>query len=296
MELRLVDGTTIRDVVRPSQGMRHRVFLGVEEGTGREVAAKIELLPGALEPERLALEWLTSQGGPAPRLLAAAALDESGEHAGALCLVTERSAGTAPATIGGWERLGGALARLARVGWEGSGLPVLAHDEFLRLHERRAGELSEALGRDLGGALPPVPRPYAGSPLALTHGDPGPGNFLDDGAAGTIIDWEDAMVAPRGLDLGRATFIALLGSGPEGYVAREQAARATAVRAGFLGGSDSSPAGDEPAWWLTVAGVQFAHWRLERAGEPRVPPWLDAVSVLESVLASTDGRGSSSCR
>jgi len=33
-----------------------------------------------------------------------------------------------------------------------------------------------------------------------------------------------------------------------------------------------------------VAGVQFAHRRLERAGEPGVLPWLDAVAVLDGVL------------
>src|SRR4051812_42638770 len=128
MTLRLADGTTIGDIRRPPQGMRHRVLFGAEESSGREVAAKIELIAGALEPERLALEWLTARGGPAPRLLASGPLADSGEHPGALCLVTERVAGTAPTAVDGWERLGGALARLARVGWEGSGLPVLDHE------------------------------------------------------------------------------------------------------------------------------------------------------------------------
>jgi len=282
MNLRLADGTTIGDIRRPPQGMRHRVLLGVEESSGREVAAKIELIPGALEPERRALEWLTARGGPAPPLLASGHLADSGEHPGALCLVTERVAGTAPTSTDGWERLGGALARLARVPWEGSGLPALDHGEFLGLHERRVRVVGEALGRDLGATLPAVPAAYAGSSPTLTHGDPGPGNFLDDGGAGTIIDWEDAVVAPRGLDLGRARFIAFLGAGPEGYVADEQEARARAVTAGFLAESGAAPGDDELAWWLAVAGVQFAHRRLERAGEPGVLPWLDAVSLLEA--------------
>jgi len=234
MALRLADGTTIRDLRRPPQGMRHRVLFGVEERSGREVAAKIELIPGALEPERLTLEWLTSQGGPAPRLLAAGLLAQAGEHPGALCLVTERVAGTAPTSAEGWARLGVALARLSRVPWEGSGLPVLDHAEFLRLHERRVEELGEAMGSDFRATLPAPPRAYVDSPLTLSHGDPGPGNFLDDGAEGSIIDWEDAVVAPLGLDLGRARFIALLGAGPEGYAARDQATRAAAVTAGFL--------------------------------------------------------------
>jgi aminoglycoside phosphotransferase (APT) family kinase protein len=281
MTLRLGDGTTIGDIRRPPQGMRHRVLFGVEESSGREVAAKIELIPGALEPERRALEWLTARGGPAPRLLACGPLEDSGEHPGALCLVTERVAGTAPTSAEGWERLGGALARLALVPWEGSEVPVLDHDEFLRLHERRVREVGEALGRDLGATLPVAPATYADSPLTFAHGDPGPGNFLDDGGAGTIIDWEDAVVAPPGLDLGRARFIALLGAGPEGYVADEHEARAGAATAGFLAAAvGPAPGVEELAWWLAVAGVQFAHRRLERAGEPGVLPWRDAVSLL----------------
>lgn len=38
-------------------------------------------------------------------------------------------------------------------------------------------------------------------------------------------------------------------------------------------------------WWLSVAGVQFAHRRLERAGQPGVLPWREAVTVLEGALA-----------
>lgn len=283
MTLRLADGTTVRDPTRPPQGIKHRVLLGVEESSGREVAAKIELIPGALERERRALEWITAQGGPAPRLWAAAEVAEPAEHDGALCLVTERVAGAPPTSTAGWGRLGAALTRLSSVPWEGSGLPVLDGEDFLRLHERRVAELGEALGRDLGASLPAVPSVYPGSPLALTHGDPGPGNFLDDGEAGTILDWEDALVAPCGLDLGRARFIALLGGGPEGYVAVEQEARARAVTAGYLdAAAGSTPADDELAWWLGVAGVQFAHRRLEHAGMPGALPWRDAVDVLDA--------------
>src|SRR5271156_5649999 len=245
MALRLADGTTIGDLARPPQGMRNRVLFGVEESAGREVAVKIELIPGALEPERRALEWLTSQRGPAPLLLASGQLEDSGEHPGALCLVTERVAGAAPTSTDGWRRLGGALGRLAPVPWEGSGLPALDHRQFPRLHERRVDDLDEALARDLRAELAAGPRAYVDSPLPPTHGDPGPGNFLDDGADGTIVDWEDALVAPRGLDLGRAAFIALLRAGPEGYVADEHKARARAVASGFLAeAADRPPGGD----------------------------------------------------
>jgi aminoglycoside phosphotransferase (APT) family kinase protein len=263
----------------------------VEESSGREVAVKIELLPGALEVERRALEWLSAHGGPAPRLLAAGAvaaaggLAEAGIEPGALWLVSERLDGEPPRSPAAWERLGRALARLSRLPWEGSGLTIQEHREFLADHEHRVEDVARALGADLGARLPAVPPSYPGSPLVVTLGDPGPGNFLDDGAAGKLIDWEDARVAPRGLDLGRAAFIALVGSGPEGYVAEGEAARADAVVTGFRAESgDGFPDADELAWWLAVAGVQFAHRRLERASEPGVLPWRDAVAVLDRTL------------
>jgi aminoglycoside phosphotransferase len=285
MALELDDGTTIIELSRPRQGTRHRVLFGVEASSGREVAVKIEALPGTLEPERRALEWLGAHDGPAPRLIAAGVV-VSAEDRGAVCLVSERASGEPPSSLPGWGRLGRALAGLARLSWEGSGLEVHDHASFLAVHERRVEDLGRALESDFSAALPPVPPSYSDLPLVVTHGDPGPGNFLDDRAAGTLIDWEDAQVCPGGLDLGRAAFIALLGSGPEGYVAEDETARARAVVSGFLAGSgDRVPDADELTWWLAVAGVQFAHRRLERAGEPGVLPWLDAVAVLEAALA-----------
>jgi hypothetical protein len=284
MVLRLTDGTTITGLSEPPQGLKHRVYFGVEERSGREVAAKIELTDGTLENERLALEWLTAQEAPAPRLRAAGRLDDSGENPGAVCLVVDRVAGGRTTSLEGWGRLGRAVARLSLVPWEGSGLTVLDHDAFRDLHERRVADLDTALGRDLGATLPPLPSAYAGSPMAVTHGDPGPGNFVDDDAAGTLVDWEDAVVAPRGLDLGRARFIALPGIVADGPVGDEPTSRADAVAAGFLAEVDPPPDAEELGWWLGVAGVQFAHWRLERAGAPGIPPWLDAVAALAAAF------------
>jgi Phosphotransferase enzyme family len=284
MVLRLTDGTTITGLSEPPQGLKHRIYFGFEERSGREVAAKIELTDGTLENERLALEWLTEQEAPAPRLRAAGRLDDSGEYPGAVCLVVDRVAGGRTTTLEGWGRLGRAVARLSLVPWEGSGLTVLDHRALVDLHERRVADLDQALGRDLGATLPPLPRAYAESPMAITHGDPGPGNFVDDGAAGTLVDWEDAVVAPRGLDLGRARFIALPGVVADGWVAEEPTARADAVAAGFLAEADPPPDAAELDWWLGVAGVQFAHWRLERAGVPGIPSWLDAVAALEAAF------------
>ena len=112
MALRLTDGTEVGDLTRPLQGTRHRVVFGVEESSGREVAVKIELIGGALEPERRALSWLTSQGAPAPSLRAAGTLTRASECPGAVCLVIDRIAGDPPTAVDGWGRLGTALARL----------------------------------------------------------------------------------------------------------------------------------------------------------------------------------------
>ncbi len=292
MDLRLDEGTTITDLSRPPQGTRHRILFGIEEASGRAVVAKVELIPGVLETERRALEWLGEHDGPAPRLQAAgrvvswdgAIAEDAASLDGAVCLVCDRATGEAPTSSAGWDRTGRALARLARVPAEGSGLDTHDHRSFLAAHEARLDQLGAALETDLGAVLPAVPPAYASAPLVLTHGDPGPGNFLDGDAGGTLIDWEDAQVAPRGLDLGRAAFIGLLGAGPEGYAARDQTARARAVTSGFLAEADWSPDADELAWWLSVAGVQFAQRRLERAGEPGVLPWREAIAVLDAAL------------
>lgn len=105
--------------------MRHRVLFGVEASSGREVAVKIESLPGALDAERRALEWLGAQSGPSPRLQSAGTLISS-ENRGVACLVSERVDGEAPRSLPGWGRLGRALARLPQLPWQGSDLDIRA--------------------------------------------------------------------------------------------------------------------------------------------------------------------------
>jgi hypothetical protein len=105
-----------------------------------------------------------------------------------------------------------------------------------------------------------------------------------------LIDWEEAQVAPRGLDLARAMFIALLGVGPSDYQARDHARRSRAVAVGYLAclGGSWAPEADELRSWLAVAGVQFAHRRMKRAGHPAVLLPQDAIETLLAALRSAE--------
>ena len=130
----------------------------------------------------------------------------------------------------GWRRLGRALGRLAEPLSRVEQLPVLDRQRFGTEHAQRLRELGDRVAA-IAAAVPDwpalasaeIPRP---GPLVLTHGDPGLGNFLDDGHDGWLIDCEDAHVAPRGLDLARLVFIAWLGSGPAGFVGCDHDGRA----------------------------------------------------------------------
>jgi len=291
--LRLDDGTVIEIAGRPAQGTRHSVLFGVDRASGDDVVVKIELVEGALATERRALEWIGAQKGPVPRVRRASTLRlPDGRHS--VCLVIDRARGTAPDTDAAWRKMGRTLALLDAVPWHGSGLGVFESDEFTAAHVERIRDLAGPLRDAMTGvedwdqiATSPLP---GKPPLVITHGDPGPGNYLDGSPAGILIDWEEASVAPRGLDISRAMFIALLGAGPENFVARDHAARSRAVAAGYLQRLDDAwqPDVGELRWWLTVAGIQFAHRRWRRAGRPGVLPWSDAICVLATALLNND--------
>jgi aminoglycoside phosphotransferase len=287
--LTLNDGTELEIVERPAQGTRHTVLRGREPRSGASVVIKIELIPGALGIERLALEWVSAHGGPAPTVRAAPTVGlPDGRRAA--CLVMDHVNGHAPDSIEGWQRMGCTLATLTELPSTGCGLPTYDPTGFGEAHQQRLSDLGTPL-REATLGIPDWeqltwPRPPAPVPLVITHGDPGPGNYLDNGHTGTLIDWEEAQVAPRGLDLARAMFIALLGSGPTGFLARDHQARARSVASGYLASLQHTwaPGPAELRWWLTAAGTQFAHRRLQRAGQSGVLPWTDAITVLATAL------------
>lgn len=288
-EIVLDDRLTVTITGRPAQGSKHEALFGVVCHTGEAVVVKLGGIPGALAREGAALAYLRARGAPVPELKGVGLAKRSGEPVA--CLVMERKAGVAPTSGDGWQRMGRAFGRLAEPVNAVEQLPVFDGRHFGAEHAQRVRDLGDRL-TNIAAAAPDwsrlcsaeVPRP---GPLVLTHGDPGPGNFLDDGRSGWLIDWEDAHVAPRGLDLARLAFIARLGSGSAGFVGRDHAARARAAVTGYLETvpGDWQPSVEEARWWFTVAGVQFIHHRWRSGGSPG--PWQDAAHVLQRGLETT---------
>lgn len=274
---------------RPDQGTRHEMMFGVLPDGGEPVVVKVERVPGALDRERTALAWLgTAAPGVAPMLLAFGDATLHGEQV--RCLVTERCPGSPPATVEGWQRMGGALARLAEVGQPDDLLPRLGPDDFVTEHTIRVRQL----GAGLDPFVEPIPdwgaltqrRLLEPTMMVLTHGDPGPGNYLDTGTSGTLVDWEQAQISPIGLDLGRLMFIALLGAGPAGYRATDRQARCAGAARGYLNAVANHwrPTTGDIRWWISVAAIQFIHSRWRDGGRPA--PWQHAAQILPVALSS----------
>lgn len=285
-QLEIEGGPMIWVQGRPAQGTRHEILYGELPNTGEPVVVKLERISGALENERRVLAAFGTQNPVAPRLLAAGAAVIRGQRV--TCLVTERRPGSPPTTTDGWWRMGRALAGLSEMRLPSSNLTVLDPVTFAGRHAERLKDLGDRL-LPLARSIPDwqqlaSPKIPASTPLVITHGDPGPGNYLDNGNDGTLIDWEEAHIAPRGLDLARLVFIALLGAGPHGYLARDHQARADAAVDGYLSALRESwwPARDEARWWTAVAGIQFVHRRWQLGGRPA--PWEDAAEILLSAL------------
>ena len=270
------DGYSVDDLEAAPAGLAHRVFFGVEAESGIPVVLKIEQIPGRIDIEYQALLWLYQRkvDVPKPHWFGTGRV---GDEPFARCLVTERVVGQSPQSPTSWGRMGQTLQRLELVPWRGSILPVLNESQFVDSHEQKTAVLAGRITPVPGGE----PAPSLG-PLIVTHGDPGDGNYLESDTRAVLIDWEQAQVAPRGLDLARAVFIALLRAAQSGSGNPDNA---RAVIAGYLNGSDWDPTTSEMKWWLEVAGVQVVYNRWLRSDQPNVPPWQDAASVLEGAFS-----------
>lgn len=273
-----LDGYAVDELVPAPAGLAHRVYFGVEAGSGFSVVVKVEQIPGRLEIEHQALLWLRQKEVDVPRVRWFGR-GKVGDGPLARCLVSECIDGTPPQSQESWSRMGRTLQRLEGVPWRGCHLPVFDETRFLLSHEEKVG----LLGDRISSFTTAEPTPSLG-PLIVTHGDPGNGNYLESDTRAVLIDWEQAQVAPRGLDLARAAFIALLraadlGSGDLAI------ANTQAVIAGYLDSSNWSPTTSELKWWLEVAGAQIVYNRWLRSDQPNVPSWQGAAIVLERSLS-----------
>lgn len=222
------------------------------------VVVKVQGRHGDVQTEARALEYLADVGVRVPQVIGTGTTPD-----GRPFLVVSREPGSHTETPEGWARFGRDLAALANAPVDDCPFPRVSTASFVADHLERLMLVRPLLTRELadeiGGAIALV---GSTERLALTHGDPGTGNYLDSGdddEPGVLLDWESPSVSPFGLDLGRAAFIALLdlrNSGiPEllapavitGYLERLSAAQqmsSSLVRA-----------------WVTVAGLQFIHRR-----------------------------------
>lgn len=269
------DGYAVGDLEPAPTGLAHRVFFGAEAGSRLPVVVKIEQIPGCLEIEHRALVWLSDREVDVPRVHWFGSGRVADEQL-APCLVTERIDGMPPQSPSSWSRMGRTLQRLEGVQWRGSGLTILDEAQFVSSHQQKIDALQDQLA-----SVPCCEHSQLG-PLIVTHGDPGDGNYLESHSRAVLIDWERAQVAPRGLDLARAVFIALLRTA---HSDSWDLGNARAVIAGYLNGSNWSPATSEMKWWLEVAGVQIVHNRWLRPDQPNVPSWQDAAVVLDVALS-----------
>ncbi|MCL2516746.1 MAG: aminoglycoside phosphotransferase family protein [Microbacteriaceae bacterium] len=247
------------------------------------VVVKIQRSHGRVQEERQALEYLISAGVRVPRVVGSG-MTSSGEP----ILVISREGGSFARTPAGWRRFGRDLAALESVDVSDSPFRCVPMREFVDDHRERLAIVRALLDAELADAIADALRRVEGEErLALTHGDPGTGNYLDtgdDAHPGVLLDWETASVSPFGLDLGRAAFIGLLDLGRSGTPEDLAAAVIHGYRERSVPAAGMST--DLLNSWVAVAGLQFIHGRhLHPLVTERTPQV--AASVLRARLSAT---------
>lgn len=210
-----------------------------------------------LQGRAATLDWLASQGYPAPRVIATRTGDLIGVAGAWLTWATSYIPGRALASGGGQAGLlGAALGRLHVLGAPGAGLGAGAGPGPGLATWHPAAAIPAALGRldAVAGVLPgewrplheqfrstllAVQRALPGLPVAVVHGDPRPGNAVvtADGAA-VLIDWENGGVGVPVLDLGNCLIECHLDPGlpagrPEAWLIQPDPGRIAAVLDGY---------------------------------------------------------------
>jgi Phosphotransferase enzyme family len=276
----VLDGTHVTIANPAADGITHTCFFGATDD-GRPIFVKIEQEPGRLAIEAAALAWAAKHAIAVPSVIGFGPADVDGTQK--LVLITEQVVdGIRPIDPLGWRRMGMALAALANVPVEGCPLKrfdnaEFAYDQSSKLAAVRhllpnsvIADIRQAIERTAIPRLQPV----------FTHGDPGGGNFLYTANRDILFDWECAIVAPFGLDFGRAHFLALLdiqGTGKGRLLA-------DAFRNGYLAAAGGRSLSNEDRFaWSTVAGLQFTFSRWSRRREPRTRDYHVAIDVLKDL-------------
>lgn len=177
--------------------------------TGQPVVVKVQATHGQLRREEAALTFATDQGLPTPSVVGSSTTPD-----GDFFLVLTKEAGVRTNQPDGWQRMGHDYARLASGAITDCPLPTIRPEEFAADHADRLATIKPLLASQAHDEIREAIEHFATTrELVLTHGDPGSGNYLDHQSGGTILDWETASIAPYGIDVGRAAFIALLDLG-----------------------------------------------------------------------------------
>jgi aminoglycoside phosphotransferase (APT) family kinase protein len=246
----------------------------------QHVVVKVERTHGRLENEERALWFLAAHRVCVPQVIGSGATRE-----GRRFLVISREEGVCPVTPDGWARFGRDLAALLDVPIAHGPFPRVTSAELVADHYERLHLIRHLLTDDLAGEIADAISQTADSDrLMLTHGDPGSGNYLDRSTGdGVLLDWETALIAPFGLDLGRAAFIGLMDLWRTG-VPEELVA---AFVRGYTGRSDPAFRMTEKLLraWITVGGLQFIHGRHVQPLVPGRTPQV-AANVLAGYLTS----------
>lgn len=277
--LTLPDGQKVQLGERTPSGSKNDTRYGTLE-TGRPVVVKVQANHGQLAREAVALTFAASQGLPSPTVVASGTT-ESGEY----FLVLTRENGVRPTDPDGWQRMGRDYARLASATITHCPLPTVQAEDFAADHTERLLTVKSLLTNPMHDQIQEaITRLATNTSLTLTHGDPGSGNYLDNRAGGTILDWETASIAPFGLDVGRAAFIALLDLGDTGIPQQLHTAFVRGYQAALP--AEQSISDEVLHAGILVAGLQFAHGRHTRPLRADRTPHM----VIDALTAYLEAR------
>ncbi|HEY9291129.1 MAG TPA: aminoglycoside phosphotransferase family protein [Microlunatus sp.] len=273
--LLLPDGRTVQLGERTEGGSKNHTRYGTLDD-GQPVIVKIQATHGQLPREESALGFAADHGLPAPAVVSSGTTQE-----GSYFLVLTKEDGVRTNTPDGWQRMGRGYALLSTAPTADCPLPRISAQDFAADHRERLTMIKSLLTEQDHDRIAAAIDHFAGSgEPVLTHGDPGSGNYLDSLQGGTILDWETASIAPFGIDVGRAAFIAYLDNDHTGIPRQLHDAFIRGYRSAL---SDGSLSDDTLHSGTLIAALQFIHGRHTRPLRPDRTPAV-AIDALAAYL------------